>query len=231
MLDFNRSREADFQDFGRWVWQQSEQFLTHEQVSQFITAALFEEFIVNGEAQLALVRIYRLMYTEELPNDLRYRVPPGERVVLALSGTFGIELNWCDRRLSRGHQLLPLSRTVISHKIPMFQEMLVQCGVELDDLRQGVIGPDHFRSQFFVHNAVNSPLLPAQSDFIHPYCIQSEIGFGGYVPGFVDRHCLYFLTAFSCVPISPDAAQRFFTMQDYIGTALANQSHFVSIFD
>lgn len=223
MLDFNRSFEADFKDFGRWIWQQSQQFSTHEQTSQFIASALFEEFKIADKPQLALVRIFRLLRADELPVDLRPCISPDEPLALALTGTYGIEPAWCNRRMSKEHAIIPLSHAAIMQKIPMFQEMLVQLGVKLTDLPDVLLRSDPFRGRFFIPNTVDSPLIPAQANFIRPYGIYSQIGFGGQMRTQCNGHyCLYFLIAFSQVPISPNGALRFYALQDYISTALTS---------
>jgi hypothetical protein len=110
--------------------------------------------------------------------------------------------------------------------------MLVQFGITLEDLRQdGTDHPELHRGQFFVPDTTCSPVIPAQVDFIQPYGIKSEIGFGGSLHGITGRHSYYFLAAFSCVSISPEAALRFYTLQDFIAAALTNQTHIMNLFD
>ena len=61
---------------------------------------------------------------------------------------------------------------------------------------------------FHVENAVGSPYIPAQDDFVLPYGIQSVVGCGGSLRG----ANLFAIILFSRVHVSRDAAERFRTI-------------------
>ncbi len=138
MLDFRTSRGQDYVDFGRELWLDKDRFESHEQASQYTVARLFDEFITEtGDPQIALARIFRLTEVEDLPADVRGKVGAGERLVMALTGTWGIEESWQHRSLSRGHQAIPISHIAFPKKIPMFQAILRRVGD-----RSGAFLPD-----------------------------------------------------------------------------------------
>ena len=58
---------------------------------------------------------------------------------------------------------------------------------------------------FYVPEALGSPLIPAQRDFVIPYHIKSALGFGGVLP----LGSLFVVVLFSKVPLSPEIAALF----------------------
>lgn len=231
MLDFDHTTAGEFASFGRWLWQRSEGHTTHEQTSQFITEALFNEFVLDGDPQLALVRIFRLVYPNDFPPDLRQVLDARAPSALALTGSYGIEEEWCSRHDSRQHKAFSLNRLASPAEFPMFAEVLRQLGVNLRLLSEG--GRLEMRDTmgtYFVGDTTRSALFPSQDTFIRPYGIRSALGFGGFIYDIDSEIALYVLIAFSRVPITPDAAGRFFTMQPFVGSALASQAAHTSIF-
>jgi len=61
---------------------------------------------------------------------------------------------------------------------------------------------------FHVPEAVGSPYVPAQEDFVIPYRIRSVLGFGGMLP----TADLFAIILFSKVPISRETADLFKTL-------------------
>lgn len=222
MLNFTSSTDMDFSNFGRELWLERGNFSSHEQASQFVVKRLFEEFVTDdGKAQLALVRIFRLTDIDDLPSTVRAIVESGEQRVMALTGTWGTEKAWQDRRLSKGHQAIPLSAIAVPEKIPMFQEVLTQLGIDLEHFYRTkeiiTSSAQPYQGTFYIPDA-QSPAIPAQDGFVQPYGIKSLVGFGGFIGG---RQVMYLLYAFSRVPVSAEAAQAFYRLQEFVGTTIA----------
>ncbi|MBI5958558.1 MAG: hypothetical protein HY866_07485 [Chloroflexi bacterium] len=225
MLSFTTSTEQDFADFGRQLWLTRNSFLSHEQASQSIVRQLSEAFIdKNGESQIALARIFRLTEVEELPADVRGQVKPGEQKVMALTGTWGLEKAWQHRSRSKGHQAIPISAIAVPERIPMFQEVLTQLGIDIEyfyNTNELVArGDQPYQGTFHIADATSSA-IPAQADFIRPYGIRSLVGFGGFIGS---AGVLYLLYIFSREYISPAAARNFYGLQEFIGASIAIES-------
>lgn len=230
MLNFTSSTPQDFSDFGRQLWLKKNTFASHEQVSQYIVEQLYQEFLTDdGQPQLALVRIFRLTDVDDLPQRVRALVSADEREVMALTGTWGIEEAWQHRSRSEGHQAVPISAIAIPDKIPMFQSVLAQLGIDIEHFYRTqeliAVGDRPYQGTFFIPDAT-VPAIPAQEGFVRPYDIQSLVGFGGFMGS--EGTIMYLLYAFSQVPVSQKAAQAFFYLQEFIGTTLAVPSR---IFD
>lgn len=222
MLNFTSSTRQDYSNFARSLWLNRDQFTSHEQASQFVVESLFNEFIQkNGESQLALVRIFRLTDVSDLPPDVHSKVDVDEKKVMALTGTWGVEKAWQHRSRSQGHQVIPISQIAIPEKIPMFQEILTQLGIDIERFyRTKEIAVDRrkpYQGRFHIPDATSS-VIPAQANFIDPYQIKSLVGFGGFMGLY---GVLFLLYAFACVPVSAEAAEAFYTMQEFLGTTIA----------
>ena len=153
----------------------------------------------GGEPALALVRIYRLTQIDDLPGYLRALVSEDEQQVMALTGTYGVETAWCDRKQSRGHQVIPVSAIAIPEKIPMFQRILGQLGIDLEHLyaTQEVVGATKSKGIAYVPDVPQASFIPAQAEFVEPYGIKSLLALGGFMSDGEDKSSLYALFAFS----------------------------------
>ncbi len=229
MLNFTASAEQDFVDFARSLWLSRDSFSSHEQASQYIAEQLFREFCLeDGQPQLSLVRIFRLTDVDDLPPEVQQLVDEREQRVMALTGTWGIEEAWQHRTRSKGHQAVPISAIAVPERIPMFQEVLTQLGVDIEHLYEThelIVCDDRpYQGTFYVPNA-HSPVIPAQDDFVIPYGIKSLVGFGGFI---ATQEVMYLLYAFANVPVSGEAARRFYRLQEFVGATIAIET---TIFD
>jgi hypothetical protein len=235
MLDFTNSTAEDFSRFARHLWLDTQTFPSHEQTSQYIVEQLYRELATpEGDPLLALVRIFRWTPVEELPADLRALTPAGEKSVMALTGTYGLEKAWRDRRTSANHRVVPVSKIAVPQRIPMFQEVLGQMGVDIQHLFDygdivAVTGRP-YHGTFHIQDVPSSKAIVDQQSFVNPYGIQALVGFGGFM-AHPTHNAMYLLYAFSRVPVSVEAAQEFFVMQQFVGAALAQASEETSIFN
>lgn len=156
-------------------------------------AEYLQQQLVDGEEQLAcpLVRFYRTCRFRDLPPDLQEfagAVDDDRTRCLTLLGTAGEVPEWNDRHRSRGHAAIPLVSEEMVASFPMIAGLIEQLGIDVS----AVVGPAgrrvdanlHHRDYdlFFVPEAVGSPMVPAQDDFVVPYGIRSVVGCGGMLP-------------------------------------------------
>ena len=171
----------------------------------------------SSDPQLALVRFYKTQPYRELEPDLRLfakaalgEAPRDEGMrCLTLLATAGVEEDWNDRRRSQGHRAIPLASVRMVHRAPMISQLIEQMGLDVAHLVQtdsSVVGDSEGRTYntFYVENALGSPYIPAQSEFVVPFGIQSVVGFGGIIRGE-----MFAVVMFSRVPIPSGVANRF----------------------
>jgi hypothetical protein len=212
-----------------------------EDASRRVCRYLYEEFgavsSAAGAAELigggdcALVRLYKTHSYSRLPASLRrfadkalggVTAPPGLRC-LTLLGTAGDEPEWNDRDTSRGHRAIPLPTRRIVEQAPMIAQLIRQFGLDLADIVAP--SPEFVREMtgrsygvFHVEDAVGSPFIPAQADFVERYGIRSVVGFGGALRS----GDIFAVVLFSRVQISRDVAERFRTIALDVKSALFN---------
>jgi len=169
----------------------------------------------------ALVRFFKTHRYDALDPGLRAfademlrdeTAAPGTRC-LTLLATAGDEPAWNTRRASVAHQAIPLVSKEIVSKAPMISNLLQQLGVEVEVL----LNPDSeilVESEpssfnvFYVPDALRSPYIPAQDDFVRPAGIRSVLGFGGMLP----LGDIFAVILFSKVAIPRDTAELFRTL-------------------
>ena len=193
-----------------------------EEVAQAI-ASYLQECLVDsaGGPACPLVRMYKTHRLDHLPGPLQRFVHragrgaglSGSTRCLTLLGTAGIEAEWNDRTQSHGHQAIPLATTEAIERSPMIVGLVEQLGLDLD----AIVDPEqadpmvlHHRDYdvFFVPNALDSPLVPAQDGFVVPYGIRSVVGCGGVLPS----GDLFALILFTRLVLRPETADLFRTL-------------------
>jgi len=132
---------------------------------------------------------------------------------LTLMATVGESAAWNSRHLSRGHRAIPLPSPEIVEKAPMIAQLIKELGLAINTVLQpspeGVkelAGKRH--GVFHVEDALGSPYIPAQEDFVARYGIRSVLGFGGML--FTGD--LFAVILFSTVHVPATAADRFKTL-------------------
>src|SRR3712207_3791092 len=192
---------------------------TLEEAAQRVCQVLYDELVASdGSRACALVRCYKTHPYGKLRPELQSfakatlkGLPLGDTVrCLTLLGTVGDEKAWNSRRTSAGHQAIPLPSAEMVEKAPMIAQLIRQFGLELTDVIQPTT--DLVRSLagktygvFHVPEALGSPYIPAQKDFVVKFGIRSVAGFGGSLPS----GDLFAVILFSRVPISAETADRF----------------------
>jgi hypothetical protein len=172
----------------------------------------------TGERTTVLVRFYKTHPYGDLPLDLQLfaernsgggKLAPGLRC-LTLLASAGVEPGWMSRQSSRGHQAIPLPSADIVRQAPMIARLIEELGFDIESVIRGDVMPERpgdakTYDVFHVKDAVGSPSIPAQREFVLPYGVTSVIGFGGLLRSGE----LYAIVLFSRVPISESSASRF----------------------
>jgi DNA-binding CsgD family transcriptional regulator len=165
----------------------------------------------TDEASCVLVRCFVTVGRSGLPTRLARLVAledgdDSEDQFLVLLATEGIERDWCDRRRSRHHQVIPLVGSAMSVTFPMISRMFRQFGCPLPAMAShgaAFVEPaDHAFGVFHVEEARGSTALPNQ-DFITEYGVASVVGVGGRLP----TGDVFAVIMFSREPIDQQIAQ------------------------
>ncbi len=192
---------------------------TLESSAQRVCRFLYDELADReGQKQCALVRCYKTHEFASLQPDLQTFVravmgvdnpKPGMKC-LTLMATIGQTAAWNSRFLSRGHRAIPLPSPEIVEKAPMISQLIKEFGLTLSSLL--LPSPDVVRELagkrhgvFYVEDAIGSPYIPAQKEFVERYGIRSVLGFGGVLPS----GDLFAVILFATVPVSAASADRF----------------------
>lgn len=175
----------------------------------------------NVEHACALVRCYKTHAFGALEPDLQAfargilgeQKPRPTMKCLTLMATVGQTSAWNSRHLSRGHRAIPLPSPEIVEKAPMISQLIKELGMDVSTVLQPspevvkeLAGKRH--GVFHVENALGSPYIPAQQEFVATYGIESVLGFGGML--FTGD--LFAVILFATVHVSTTAAERFKTI-------------------
>jgi hypothetical protein len=139
--------------------------------------------------------------------------PSAEMKCLVLLASAGDEPEWNSRHGSRGHKAIPLPSEEAVGQAPMISSLITQLGLSVGtvlkpepalllDLEQKTY------NVFFVQEALGSPHIPAQEDFVAPHGIRSILGSGGLLPS----GDMFAVIMFLKVPVSVEAANLFRTL-------------------
>jgi len=190
-----------------------------EASAQRICRFLYDELHGPGvERACALVRCYKTHAFGSLEPDLQHfarailgaEAPRPTMKCLTLMATVGATASWNSRHLSRGHRAIPLPSPEIVEKAPMISQLIKELGLELTSVLQPspevvkeLVGKRH--GVFHVENAVGSPYIPAQEEFVVRHGVRSVVGFGGMLA----TADLFAVILFSTVHVPATAADRF----------------------
>jgi len=168
-----------------------------EDVAGRIVRYLYDTLVDGrtGARACPLIRFFKTQAYEELPSGLQAFAQkmlggdspqPGMKC-MTLLGTIGEDPKWDSRETSRGHQAIPLPSEEVVRQLPMIRNLIKQLGLSV----QSVVNPDpallmdmeqNTYGVFFVPEALGSPYIPGQEEFVIPNGIKSVVGFGGMLP-------------------------------------------------
>jgi two-component system NtrC family sensor kinase len=191
-----------------------------EQVAERVVRYLYDELRTQetGERACVLVRLFKTHPFGALPEPLRQSVaagPAGQTPApgtpcLTLLATAGDEPAWNSRWASAGHKAIPLPSQEGVARIPMIAQLIKQLGLDVStvlepspdlvvDLQQRTF------NVFYVPDALGSPHIPAQQQFVIPHKVRSVLGFGGVLPD----GDLFAVITFTRVSLPPEVAELF----------------------
>jgi hypothetical protein len=223
MFDLEKFTLRDMTELGSSIRRLGEDARTMEEVANRVVRELYEHLIErdSGKRCCALVRLFKTHPYGELDARLQTIAQgplhgdtpkPGMRC-LTLLATAGDKPEWNSRRESVAHQVIPLVSAEMLSKVPMISNLLQQLGVEVHRLlnpnsRLHVESESSSFNVFHVPDAVESPHIPAQENFVKPLGIRSVLGFGGMLPS----GDIFAVILFSKVSIPRETAELFKTL-------------------
>ena len=177
--------------------------------------------VINSETTekaCALIRFYKTHPYGQLASGLQEfasgimgGAPESQDMkCLTMMATAGEHADWNSRSTSSGHRAIPLASADFVGGIPMIAQLVSQFGIEMGSVispEPNVIG-DLARqtfNTFHIADAVDSPCIPAQDDFVKPYGVKSVLGFGGVL----SSGELFVVIMFSKVSIPASTASSF----------------------
>lgn len=223
MMDFTIH---DMTECGKALRKMGEGVQSMEEASDRIVRHLYDTLIdgQTGMRACSLVRFFKTHNYEGLDNELqgfasnmlgvlgeKQALP--EMKCLILLSTAGEKPEWNSRRNSTGHKAIPLPSEEIVHQIPMIRNLIKQLGLSVST----VIKPDpkilldisqKTYNVFHVPEALGSPYITAQKEFVIPYGIKSVLGFGGILPS----GDIFAIIMFLKISVSKEVAELFKTL-------------------
>jgi hypothetical protein len=220
MYDLSNFTMVDAVNCGRSLRSLGSRVLTMEAAANEIVRFFYDNFVERQSKtkSCALVRLFKTHDYTTLDDDLKAfaqkmldKTNQAQNYkCFTLLATRGINTEWDTRKGSKGHQAIPLPSIQVVEKIPMMRNLIKQMGLEINS----VINPDpkiildlsqRTFNVFHVPEAVGSPYVPAQNQFVKPYEVKSVLGFGGVLPS----GNVFVVIIFSKTPISKATANCF----------------------
>ena len=190
-----------------------------EEAAEAVVRYLYEQARdVGGTAECALVRFYKTHPYGALPTELKRfaaklageEAPRPDLRCLVLLASAGDEPGWNFRHTSAHHQAIPLPSAEIVEQAPMIAQLIRELGADLDSViapapAGAPVGDGRTYDVFYVQEALGSPFIPAQEEFVRRHGIRSVVGFGGQL----FNGSLYTVILFAKVPVPAASAKRF----------------------
>ncbi len=231
MYDLARFSLHDITDCGTALRRLSLEAHGIEEVAARIVEYLYTNLggKLTGQKGCALVRFFKTCPYCELDEDCRrYAEHALGRVLTAptmkcftLIGTAGDRPEWNAKESSRQYRAIPLASAQFIRQFPMFSQLLKQFGVTFPLQPRGdsdflIDSEATTYNVFYVPEAVGSPFVPVQQEFVIPFGIRSVLGFGGLLPS----QDLFAVILFSKVHIPKETADLFRTLALSVKLAL-----------
>ena len=190
---------------------------TVSEAAQRVVDFFYTELVDDqGAPACALARFFKTHPYRDLDEELRTVARESapnagsDTRCLTLLATRGLEPDWNSTRTSRGHRVIPLTSVEMVQQAPMIAQLITQLGVPIANVVRPsasllLNGGDATHNVFYVAEALGSPYIVAQEDFVKRYGIASVVGCGGML----SSGDLFALILFSRVPIVSDTAEQF----------------------
>jgi PAS domain S-box-containing protein len=195
------------------------------QVAVAVVTHLFEHLrsAQSGAPACPLVRLFRSTSWSALSDEGKAvlrptfeREPEPQQLCLALEASRGVVPEWNDPSRSRAHRFLLLGGPAT----PMLSALFAQLGVSVDaplTLRTG----DKLCDVFHVEDALASPMVPDQDEFVRRYGIRSVMGIGGILAGGE----MFVVVLFCSVHVPREVTDLFRLVAPSVGLALIATRH------
>lgn len=194
-----------------------------ETAANKIVRNLYDQFVdkKSGNKACALVRLFKTHPYKDLDKELQefaaellgHQPEPPESKCLTLLATAGERPEWNSRQQSNGHKAIPLISEKFVMAVPMISNLVKQLGLEISQVvrpETGIILDLSKRKYnvFHVPDALGSPMIPSQDNFVVPFGVKSVVGFGGVFPS----GNLFAVILFAKVSIKRGIADQFKTL-------------------
>lgn len=193
-----------------------------EEVANGTVRYLYDHLVdARGERNCALIRFFKTHPYGKLtePQQEHVRAALGNEAIspetkcLTLLSTVGRDARWNSRTESIGHQAIPLVSEDIVSRAPMIARLITQFGVEVStvlnaDAELLLETDQRTYNVFYVAEALGSPYIPSQQEFVVAHGIRSVLGFGGILPAGE----LFAVIMFSTVAIPVETTEFFKTL-------------------
>lgn len=190
------------------------------EVADRLVRHLYTSFTMaqTGDPACVLIRLFKTtpygLLTPDLQaladRKLQPQQPSPSLTCLTLLASAGIHQGWNDPALSSRFRVLPLNGPDALERLPMFKQLFRQLGFTLPQITAAtqdlLLDPsEHGFNVFHVPEALGSPHVPVQEEFVRRYGIRSVLGFGAPLP----NGDLFSIILFSKDFISEETAQLF----------------------
>ena len=191
-----------------------------QEVADRLVRHLYTSFTMaqTGDPACVLVRLFKTtpygLLTPDLQaladRKLQPQQPSPSLTCLTLLASAGIHQGWNDPALSSRFRVLPLNGPDALEQLPMFKQLFRQLGFTPPQITASpedlLLDPgEHDFNVFHVPEALGSPHVPVQEEFVRRYGIRSVLGFGAPLPD----GDLFSIILFSKDYISEETAQLF----------------------
>lgn len=233
MYDLATFTQNDMQRCAVKLRNMDERSQSMEETAGRIVRYLYENLTdrKTGKQACTLVRFFKTHPYGDLDEDLQeaaQAILKGRPILratkcLTLLATAGEEPYWNLRQDSIGHQAIPLIDEDFVNRAPMILQLIQQFGLDVSTVIEPsptlITKSTHKAfNVFYVANAIDSPYIPAQEEFVLPYRVQSVLGFGGMLPS----GNLFAVILFSKVPIPLSTAKLFRWISAYVRIAITS---------
>ncbi|MCC6141572.1 MAG: PAS domain-containing protein [Nitrospira sp.] len=207
-----------------------------EAVADRITRYLYTNLTTGPEETpaCALVRLFKTQPYNRLGPDLQALVdarlegtPDNPNMkCLTLLGSTGAVPGWNNPAQSSRFRVIPLADPNALAKLPMFSQLFAQFHIDLpflDNIGSSLLTDQYATTfnAFHVPDALGSPYVPGQKDFVVPFGVRSVFGCGGLLP----TGELVAIILFAKVTVTKDTADLSKTFALSANLALAPFEH------
>ncbi|SPP63782.1 PAS domain S-box protein [Nitrospira lenta] len=240
MFDLSTFRLQDMALCSMTVRQLGEGASSIEAAADRITRFLYTNLTTgpNEDPACVLVRAFKTHPYSRLTPELQAlvdtrlgRTPAHlDMKCLTLLASTGAVSGWNTPALSSRFRVIPLAGPEALEQLPMFAQLFTQFHIDLPYLQDTPVSlllDKHATTfnAFHVPQALNSPYVPGQQDFVVPFGVQSVFGCGGLLP----TGEMFVFVLFSKIAVSKETADLFKAVALSAKLALAPFEHPVLI--